>query len=60
MSVFSESQEIGNADVLTVINHREALSSCRDMPMFSFLEPLDTRLMKQTSIQCLIKSITPR
>lgn len=36
MSVFTESQEIGNSDLLTAINCRDSLSSCGDVPIFSF------------------------
>lgn len=58
MSLFSESQEIGKADELTVISHRDALSNYRSLPILCFVESLDTRLMKQPAVQCLTKTIT--
>lgn len=56
--IFSESQEIVKAVVLAVISQRDALNICRNLSIFSFFKSLDTRLMNQTTIQCLIKSVT--
>lgn len=58
VSIFSESQEIVKPVVLTVISQRDALNICRILSVSCFLKSFNTRLMKQTTIQGLIKSVT--